>query len=683
MPEHGDDAARGREGTCAETLCLLLLDAGTGRPPPLSQPSIRYALAGAVLVDLALAGRIAADPGRRPASGATPPGAVNPTFRATDPTPLRATDPTPLGDDLLDPVLARMAAAREPRDATGWLEETAARAAEIRKAALGRLTARGVFAAHGRGGFGALRDRRYAVVDDGAVRAAWRCLARALSNDGVPDARDIALIRLIDACGRFEHLPPPRELKHARQRITQLRAEAVPGRAIAAAVERSVARLAPPAAPGIPLVGNALDLAGDVRAFLTREYERLGPVFQVRAFKRRITVLAGPEANLFMVKEGRTHLRSAEVWRDFETALGAGRAVTGMDGAEHDRMRNAMKRGYSRAAAEQRIPEMVEIVRREIAAWPTDRPIPAHYALQRIATDELGILAAGTSPRDYLDDLIVFVRTLLLATLTRQRPRSLLNGRRFRRARARVEKLYRKVSASHDPEGRGGALPDLIDDLLELHRADPEFLPEADLRAGVLGPFIAGLDTMAGVCSFMLYSMLKHPDVLERMTAEADAVFADGAPTAHDIRQLDVTHRTALETMRMHPTAPVLPRTVSNSFEFGGYRLRAGDDVLMAIAVPHYLPRYFPDPGRFDIDRYAPPRNEHHQVGVFAPFGLGSHTCLGAGFAEVGIAVTMATLVHEAALTLDPPDYELKIDPIPIAHPTRSFKFRMKPRRRA
>ena len=126
-----------------------------------------------------------------------------------------------------------------------------------------------------------------------------------------------------------------------------------------------MSRLAPPAAPGIPLAGNALSLAGDVRAYLTREYQRLGPVFRVRAFKRRITVLAGPEANLFLVKDGRTHLRSAEAWRDFETELGAGRAVTSMDGAEHDRMRAGLKRGYSRAAAEQHIPEIVEIVRRE------------------------------------------------------------------------------------------------------------------------------------------------------------------------------------------------------------------------------------------------------------------------------------------------------------------------------
>lgn len=660
MPEHdrrGDVVAARPEPTSAEALCLLLLDREAGRLRPPGRPAVSYALAGSVLIDLALADRIAAGPAR-----------------------LHSIDPTPLGDELLDPMLARIAAANG-RDTSAWLEEAAERTSGIVGLALRRLAARGILRVerNGRPFFSATSLH---VIDQDADRRLRQRLARALSDGGDPAPRDVALIRLVDACGRFEQLVPPRELTRARQRITELRAEALPGHAIADAVERSVAGLAPPAAPGIPIAGNAFSLAGDIRAYLTREYQRLGPVFRVRAFKRRLTVLAGPEANMFMVKEGRTHLRSAAAWRDFATELGAERVSIGMDGAEHDRMRNAQKRGYSRAAAEQCIPAMVEIVRREIAAWPTGRPIPAHYALQRIATDELGILAAGASPRDYLDDLIVFVRGLLLATVTRQRPRSLLKGRRYRRARARVEKLYREVAALHDPARRRDAAPDLLDDLLELHRADPAFLPEADLRPSVLGPFIAGLDTMAGVCSFMLYSLLKHPDVLERMTAEADAIFANGGPTVQDIRKLDVTHRAALETMRMYPTAPALHRTVSNSFELGGYRLHAGDHVLMAVAVPHYLPRYFPDPERFDIDRYAPPRNEHHQVGVFAPFGLGAHTCLGAGFAEVGVAVTMATLVHEAELTLDPPGYDLKIDPIPIAHPTRSFRFRMKPRNR-
>ena len=437
----------------------------------------------------------------------------------------------------------------------------------------------------------------------------------------------------------------------------------------------------PPSAPGLPLVGNLFGMTGDVRAFFTEQYQQLGPVFRVRALDRRFTVLAGPEANLFVARKGKDHLRSHEFWTDFSAEMGASRILVSMDGAEHVRLRKAMGRGYSRSLILGRLDDVVGITRREISTWPLDTPIRGLYALQRIITDQLGVVATGESPREYLDDLIVFVRTLLLTRATRQRPGLLLRTPRFRRARRRVEELAARVQDSHAWELRQDANPDLIDDILDLHRSDPQFLPEADLLPAILGPFIAGLDTAAGTCSFMLYALLKHPDTLERMTAEADAVFTDGALSAQTLRQMDVTHRVALETLRMYPIAPAITRTVSNSFEFGGYTIPAGERVIVATTVPHYLPEYFPEPERFDIERYTPERGEHRKPGVFAPFGAGPHICLGAGFAEVAIAVTMATIVHEADLALDPPDYQLKISPAPTPSPDDGFRFRVLRRR--
>ena len=100
------------------------------------------------------------------------------------------------------------------------------------------------------------------------------------------------------------------------------------------------------------------------------------------------------------------------------------------------------------------------------------------------------------------------------------------------------------------------------------------------------------------------------------------------------------------------------------------------------IRPPHHLPQYFPEPERFDIERYTPERREHRQPGVFVPFGAGSHVCLGAGFAEVAIAATMATIVREVELALDPPDYILKISPVPTPSPDDRFRFRVARRRR-
>ena len=309
----------------------------------------------------------------------------------------------------------------------------------------------------------------------------------------------------------------------------------------------------PPSPPGLPFAGHAFALAGDVGAFLTRQYQRLGPVFRVRAFGRRFTVLAGPEANLFVTRSGARHLRSQEFWSDFDAELGAGRSLVSMDGPDHTRMRSAHQHGYSRSLIQSRLGDVVALTRREVAAWPLDRPVPVVAALQRIVTEQLGTLAAGVSPRDCLGDVQVFVRTLLAARVTRQHPAWLTRLPRFRRARRRVEQLCARVRDAHAPPRRSGVPRDLVDDLLALHAVDPRFLPETDLLPAIFGPFVAGLDTLGGTTAFMLYALLTHPELLARMRAEVDQAFADGPLTPEALGRLDVTHRVAIETLRLYP----------------------------------------------------------------------------------------------------------------------------------
>ena len=107
-----------------------------------------------------------------------------------------------------------------------------------------------------------------------------------------------------------------------------------------------------PHASGLPLLGNTISMTGDVRAYLTEQYLQLGPVFQVRAFQHTFTVLAGPEANLFLIREGKTHLRSLESWTEFNSELGATRSIVSMDGQEHIRLRRTLRDGYSRSYIE-------------------------------------------------------------------------------------------------------------------------------------------------------------------------------------------------------------------------------------------------------------------------------------------------------------------------------------------
>src|SRR5260370_3813713 len=133
-----------------------------------------------------------------------------------------------------------------------------------------------------------------------------------------------------------------------------------------------------------------------------------------------------------------------------------------------------------------------------------------------------------------------------------------------------------------------------------------------------------------------------------------------------------------METVRRYPVAGGRRARVARPLTLAGYRLEPGPDVEVAMTVPHFLEELYANPLQFDLDRFRPPRNEHRKPGAYAPFGLGDHTCLGAGIAEVQLMVTMATLLSTFALQLDPPAYHLVIEQHPTPVPGNHFRQQVK-----
>lgn len=431
----------------------------------------------------------------------------------------------------------------------------------------------------------------------------------------------------------------------------------------------------PPMVPGLPVLGNALEMAEDILKFFVRVYHDYGSISRIRVFNDEYTVMAGPEANLFFSREGNEHFRSKEFWEGMDREMGADHTLISTDGADHAELRQISKRGYGRSVLEGRIPDAIAITRKHLETWPIGESRPVLNAIQRIVTEQLGTIVAGTAPGDYMDDVMTFIRTLLLVYVTRQRPGFFALSPRYRRAKARAFELGRKIVEKHrnNPalEGQSSLISDAI-----AAADEGRLLTEKDLMPFALGPYIAGLDTAASTIAFMIYALLSNPLVAEGVKAEADGLFANGSPTPGDLRKVDILHRASLETLRRYPIAPATQRTVIKPFEFGGYRLDVGTRVFIGITVPHFIDKLHPDPYKFDIDRYLPERAEHKIPGGFAPFSLGSHTCLGAGLAETQIMLTIATLFHLAKFELDPPDYQLKIRAAPTPAPANNFRIK-------
>ncbi len=441
----------------------------------------------------------------------------------------------------------------------------------------------------------------------------------------------------------------------------------------------------PPRVRGVPLIGNVLAMAKDPARFFVDCYRKYGPVFRIQVLNNTYTVLAGAEAASFMgTRQGRDSLRSKEFWQGLVDEWGATRTLTGEDGETHQKLRAVMRHGYSRESVRGRYNELVAITDKVIARdWQVGTNVPVLQAMQYIVTEQLGAMLTGTSPREYVADIRTTILYILNILVTRQRPKFMLKDPRYKRAKARVTELgqrmiaeYRAGKASRDPAKRN-----LVDDIMEAHDRDPELIPASDLILSLTGPFVAGLDTVANTTSAFVYAVLKHPEVLERVRSEADALFANGPIDEADLKRVPSIEGAIMETMRLYPIAVAQMRTATRDFEFAGYQIRAGELLYVATSVPHFMEEYYPRPQEFDIDRYQKPRAEHLQSGVYSPYGRGPHTCLGKTLAEVQMSLTLARLFYLLDLRLDPPDYVLETKTLPTPGPSMKFKVRVNARR--
>ena len=432
----------------------------------------------------------------------------------------------------------------------------------------------------------------------------------------------------------------------------------------------------PPLAKGLPFLGNALNMRIDPLGYFVKLYHELGPVFRISIMGRSVTVMCGIEANRFLSRDGDTHFGSESLFGGMSRELGSDALLTALDGVPHRHQRKVQRRGFSREAFLSQLPANIDIIRTFAARWEPGSTIPVFPTMQRIVTDQLGVILCGRTCGDYFDDIWKLLNTNMKVHVLKTHPKLYLKHPAYLHAKQRSLDFSREILDWHRANPPLEREPILIDDLLSSTDENGSPYSDQTVLTAIVGGYFAGMDTVASTASFMLYSVLKVPGLLERLREEVDGVFDNGGLKAESLRQMPLLHNTAMETLRMYPVAPFSPRTVVQPFEFGGYQFAAGTEVFVGNAVTHALEEYFPNPEIFDIDRYD--RADYLKTPqTFAPFALGAHTCLGAGIAEIQLMVLVATLVRLLDFSLDPVDTNVTIyaNPIPNPGPKLSMKI--------
>ena len=661
-------SAMAGEMTIAEEFILLLLKDDTGFVAPIPEWRMSCALVGAVLLDLSFKERI-----------------------DTDLKALYILDPTPTGDELLDPTLSSIAAETDPHSPRYWVERLAPQADDINEMVFDRLVRREILN-HDTAGFWSLsgkvsRSGRYPLIDGTTGEEIRNRVMRILFDNEIPHPRDVAIIGLVQACQGFKALLPPDEYEEVEERIKLVAGLDLFGRAVLEAVR---VLYSPPASmrTGQPLPTVSLweclksrsFRAGNLPKFFAEKAEQHGSAYTLNLPGTKLVVLAGAEMNHWVGRKGRLHLRSRDYLENFQAAWGTARSIASMDGAEHYRMRKAARAGNSHNVVKDRLEELLAIGRRSLRQWEVGEVVPGEQGCQRWIGRQIAQLSTSIDPSDALiDGLLAYEFRALLVYVMGLLPKVALRTPAMRRALQAVLDTYAEIHVGHSPAQREHSRRDLVDDLMELHQSDPQFLPETDLEFAFIAPLIAG-HYVGSAMSFALYELMANPDLLERVSAEADALFADGDPSTDslDMEAIDVTHRFVMENLRLHPVIPVHNRTAANAFNVDGKLVPARSTILVAFTAAHYMAENYEEPDRFDIERFAPPREEHRTRGAYQPFGVGTHTCLGQRFSELMMVVDLLLLAHHLELEMVPADYKLKISPLPKLSPNKKFKFRVK-----
>lgn len=251
--------------------------------------------------------------------------------------------------------------------------------------------------------------------------------------------------------------------------------------------------------------------------------------------------------------------------------------------------------------------------------------------------------------------------------------------RRFERTRARLDATIYRMIREHraDSEDRGDLLSMLL--LAQDELGDGSGMTDEQLRDEAMTIFLAGHETTANALTWTWYLLSQHPEVERRLHAELDSVLAGRLPTDADVASLPYTRRVLAESMRRYPPAWVIGRRVIADYRIGEYTLPAGSICMLSQYVTHHDPRWYPDPMRFDPDRWTPEAQEQRPKFAYYPFGSGPRVCIGEGFAWMEGILLIATLAQRWRLRLVP-EQKIAMQPVVTLRPRYGMQMTLERR---
>jgi cytochrome P450 len=380
---------------------------------------------------------------------------------------------------------------------------------------------------------------------------------------------------------------------------------------------------------------------------LTREY---GDIAHYKIGWHHIVFLNHPDyIREVLVVQNDNFIKERTVQR---TKMLLGQGMITAEGAQHRTQRQVAQPAFHR----QRIPEYAGVMVQEAASlrdrWRDGEQRDVAIDMMHLTLNVVAQTLFATDLREEVDELADAINRIMglynflvmlpaAEWLVHVRPPGLAA---FVRARKRIDAVvYRMIAAHRQLGARDGSLLDLM----RAASPDKSAASEQLLRDQVITIFLAGYETVANALSWTWYLLSQNPDCERRFHDEIDRELQGRLPTFDDVPRLRYVEMVLAESLRLFPPAWAMGRYARADFQLGEYVLPAKTTVLISQFITHRDPRFFPDPLRFDPERFTPEAKARRSKLTYFPFGAGVRQCIGESFAWMEGVLLLATIAQK------------------------------------
>lgn len=344
---------------------------------------------------------------------------------------------------------------------------------------------------------------------------------------------------------------------------------------------------------------------------------------------------------------------------------------------------------------------MIEYTLRKCNSWKDDNTLDVHKEFTQLTLAILCKALFGFDIEPEVEEIGKHVTTLVeyfnrarlpLAEIISKLP--LPSNRGFRRAKEQLEAIIYRIiydhkctsivngTSSHAP---GNQQADLISLLLANNNivsvGRNHNLPNSYLRDNIMTIFLAGHETVANALTWTFYLLSQNNREEHKLHEEVDSVLGQGVSlTAADIPRLGYAKKVLAESLRLYPPAWALGRQAIQECKIGGYTIPTGSTVLISQYITHRDSRFFPEPKRFNPDRWTNKTNADLPRFSYFPFGGGPRSCIGEPFAWMEAILLLSTICYQWKMYHDP-NHKVELKPLVTLRPKYGMSMKLERRK--